>query len=90
MPQHKSTKTALFICSQTVEFPTSIHLLHRQSTLFQGCLELLLSLINHYLAFLSVSSLSWSLPTRVFFFIKSDHKILSYGHFKIIAQECTW
>ena len=23
------------------------------------------------------------------FFIKSDHKILSYGHFKIIAQECT-
>ena len=23
-------------------------------------------------------------------FIKSDHKILSYGHFKIIAQECTW
>ena len=24
------------------------------------------------------------------FFINSDHKILSYGHFKIIAQECTW
>ena len=22
--------------------------------------------------------------------MKSDHKILSYGHFKIIAQECTW
>ena len=24
------------------------------------------------------------------FFFKSDHKILSYGHFKIIAQECPW
>ena len=25
----------------------------------------------------------------VFFFSKSDHKSLSYGHFNIIAQECT-
>ena len=48
--------------------------------------------VQHYTSYVRRPLSVWSrnnVVVHLVFFFKSDHKIPSYGHFNIIAQECT-